>query len=185
MGLEPHCLLHPGEGGHSGPASQAWLSRLPFMPHALPPEPLPGRDRQPCRLCWKCQPHLAERPLLALTRPLADGVAREQLRARPLSLWAWPFLASLSQLWLQPQEANQKVSWGWGAISRGAGLKWSCWVGSWVGSALSKGSRRYGLRAWVQNELGGNLTLTSPSLAVPPGSRQVACVNQVLQWKTW
>lgn len=40
-----------GEGGHTGPASRAWLSHLPFMPHALPPEPLPGRDRQPTAGC--------------------------------------------------------------------------------------------------------------------------------------
>lgn len=99
------------------------------------------------RLCWKCQPRLAEKPLLTLTRPPAGGVARAQPRARPHSLWAWPFLASLSPLWLQPQEANQKVSWGWGAVSRGAGLKWSWWVGRWVGSALNKGSRRY---VWAQ-----------------------------------
>lgn len=137
--------------------------------HATPPPArAPSWQRQAAhgRLCRKCQPHLSERPLLTLTRPPAGRVGREQPRVWLCSLWAQPFLVSLSQLWLQPQEVTLKVAWGWGAISSGSGLKWRWRVGSWVGLALNLAKGRcpvamgsglgYGIN-WV-----GMLTLTSP-----------------------
>ena len=67
-------------------AHWAGLRGLAVMPafHATPPPTrAPSWERQAAhgRLCRKRQPHLMERPLLTLMRPLAGGVGRERPRA--------------------------------------------------------------------------------------------------------
>lgn len=154
-------LEKEGTRGQSpGPGCHICLSRH------TPPNRAPSWERQAAhgRLCRKCQPHLAKRSLRTLMRPLRQaewaGSGPGPGLAPPGPRLSWSPCHSTGS---SPWEVALNAAWGRGAVSPGAGLKCSWWVGSWAGSASSKGCPGQvpsgcGLRAGRQNKL----TLTQP-----------------------